>query len=214
MRQPTHSHCLSECVHTTPQLLIWISVAYIHSYEATTQPYVPSTSPVQYKPNFYSGYKKPESTTTTTTTTTTKNPYKYHYYSTTRKPYEYTQKQSTVTHSTYPPSINKYSISTTRSPYDFHDFFAQTTKATEKPEAQRRGFYTKAEFDSFFGRSTTKSPYSNKPVKSIFKFGTYYSQAKSNDNSIRPDASQQVHIEPARLVYSYQRNLTAGETQN
>lgn len=106
--------------------------------------------------------------------------------------------------------MNKYSVSTTRSPYDFKDFYSRTSKPTPKTE-QKHGFYSKDEFDKYF-KATTKSPYSDKEIKSVFKFGTLYSQGKSNDNSIRPDAnSQQVQIEPARLVYSYQRNLTTGE---
>ncbi|XP_049879862.1 uncharacterized protein LOC126376487 isoform X2 [Pectinophora gossypiella] len=218
----------------------------ITSYEATTQPYVSSTTPVQY--NYYSGYKEQTSSTTEKyynnyySTTTTKKPFDfyshytdkstsstskaYDYYSysteksttsTTSKPFDYksyySDKPSTTTQrSSFPPSINKYSISTTKNPYDFKDFITtKTTKVTEKSEA-RRGFYNKDDFDSYFGRSTTKNPYQEKGIKSLFKIGTYYSsQGKSNDNSIRPDASQQVSIEPARLAFSYQRNLTTGE---
>lgn len=107
---------------------------------------------------------------------------------------------------TYPPSINKYSISTAKSPYNFNDFTTKPTKTAEP----KRGFFSKDDLDSYF-KATTKSPYQDKGIKSIFKIGTYY-QGKSSDNSIRPDAnSQQVQIEPARLVFSYQRNLTTGE---
>ncbi|XP_063833736.1 A disintegrin and metalloproteinase with thrombospondin motifs like isoform X2 [Ostrinia nubilalis] len=171
----------------------------VTSYEATTQPYVPSTTPPIYQRHYYD-----TQTTTTTTTTTTER------FFTTRK--SFFTERTTVSPSTYPPSINKYSVSTTRSPYDFKDFYTRTTKSTPKSE-QKHGFYSKDEFDRFF-KSTTKSPHSDKEIKSIFKFGTYYSQPKSSDNSIRPDAnSQQVQIEPARLVFSYQRNLTTGELQ-
>lgn len=171
----------------------------------TTQPYTPSTTTVQP----YFTYKQPEHTSTTTESSN-----KYNYYSTTRKPFSYyTQKSTTVTQPskvTYPASINKYSISTTKSPYNFQDYTkAKVTERNDQP--RRHGFYTKEEFDSYFGRTTTKSPYPDKGIRSLFKIGTYYSQAKSSDNSIRPDASQQVQIEPARLVYSYQRNLTTGE---
>ncbi|KAL4716418.1 hypothetical protein ACJJTC_015846 [Scirpophaga incertulas] len=200
----------------------------ITSYEETTQPYVPSTSTTtttttttpkttistttttqQYPKNLSSSQK-------TTASTTERNKY------ITRKPFFFTEKTTTTMSTTTKttttpssitrqPSINKYSISTTKSPYDFNDFFARTTKITPKAEP-KRGFYSKGDFDSFF-RSTTKSPYPDKGVKSVFKFGTYYSQ-KANDNSIRPDAnSQQVQIEPARLVHSYQRNLTTGEVR-
>ncbi|CAG9792658.1 unnamed protein product, partial [Diatraea saccharalis] len=163
----------------------------ITSYEETT-PYTPSIHTENYNQN-------------TTVSSTTEN-------YTTKKPIPTTEKTTqTQATSTHPPSINKYSISTTRSPYDFKDFYSRTTKPTPRPEP-KRGFYNKDDFDSYF-KPTTKSPYPDKGVKSIFKFGTYYStKPKSNDNSIRPDAnSQQVQIEPARLVYSYQRNLTTGE---
>ncbi|XP_073962993.1 sol narae metalloprotease isoform X2 [Choristoneura fumiferana] len=177
----------------------------ITSYEATT-PIVPSTS-TPYK-QYYSSYKTTNSIYTTPSITT-ESPYKYYFY-TTRKPTEYTEKTSTSI-STYPPSLNKYSISTTRSPYDFHDFFSRTTKEVEKSEP-KRGFYSKDDFQNFFGRSTTKNPYPEKGVRTSYKFGTHYSQAKSSDNSIRPDANvQRVQIEPARLLFSYQRNLTSGE---
>ncbi|CAF4874494.1 unnamed protein product [Pieris macdunnoughi] len=154
----------------------------ITSSEDTTQPYVPSTEP----PPQQNYYKSPE--------TTTENPYHY-----------YTQEPKRVEKSTeatkFPPSLNLYSVSTTRSPYDFQDFYSRTTAEP------KRGFFSKGDLESYFSR-TTKSPYQDKGVQSVFKFGTYYSQ-KSSDNSIRPDAnSQQVQIEPARLVYSYQRNLT------
>ncbi|XP_050671435.1 A disintegrin and metalloproteinase with thrombospondin motifs 1 isoform X2 [Leptidea sinapis] len=167
----------------------------ITSNDATTQPYVASTSPPVYQNNYH--YQRD------TPSTTTENPYK-NYYST---PEQTTKTPETIKPSvSYPPSINKYSVSTTRSPYDFHDFFARTTEAPEK-----KGFFSKQDLDSYLTK-TTKDPYPNKGPKSVFKIGTYYSQAKSSDNSIRPDAnSQQVQIEPARLVYSYQKNLTSGE---
>ncbi|KAI5638410.1 metallo-peptidase family m12B reprolysin-like domain-containing protein [Phthorimaea operculella] len=209
----------------------------ITSYEATTQPYVPSTEPVQYNNNnYYSGYNQPEYSTSSTTenyynyysnyyssSTTTAKPNDYYSYytekstTTTRKPdyysdyndkttsktYHYSfhadRTSTTTQRSSYPPSINKYSISTTRSPYNFQDYTTRTTKAPES-----FAYYSKS-------TSTTKSPFSDKGIKSLFKIGTYYSRPKANDNSIRPDASQQVSVEPARLVYSYQRNLTAGE---
>lgn len=158
-----------------------------HSYEASTQAYAPSTTPPIYQRNHYDY----QSTTTTEKYNTPRNDY-------------YTEKSTQ--RSTYPPSINKYSVSTTRSPYDFKDFYSRTSK----PTPQKHGFYSKDEFDKYF-KATTKSPHSDKEIKSVFKFGTYYSQ-KSSDNSIRPDAnSQQVQIEPARLVHSYTRNLTTGE---
>ncbi|XP_026332792.1 A disintegrin and metalloproteinase with thrombospondin motifs 1 isoform X2 [Hyposmocoma kahamanoa] len=197
----------------------------ITSYEVTTQPYVPKAPPVQYNYNGYKNYKEPSSSSTTEdyykyyyqTSSTTK---KYNYYTpstTTSKKYGYiTEKTSTTPNYSYsyPPSINRYSISTTKNPYDFKDFTTRTTKTTEKNE-RKQGFYNKQEFANYFSTtkssSTTKSPYQDKGIKSLFKIGTYYSQNKANDNSIRPDASQQVSIEPARLVYSYQRNLTTGQ---
>ncbi|XP_061723933.1 A disintegrin and metalloproteinase with thrombospondin motifs like isoform X1 [Cydia pomonella] len=182
----------------------------ITSYEETTQPIVPSTS--TYKP-YYQTYKTTNSIYTTTTSTT-ENSLKYYFY-TTKKPVEYTERYTVTQPSsiTYPPSFNKYSISTTKSPYDFHDFFSRTTKEVDRSEPKRAGFYSKDDFDTYFGRSTTKDPYPEKGSRSSYKFGTHYSRAKSSDNSIRPDANvQQVQIEPARLVFSYQRNLTSGET--
>ncbi|XP_045523998.1 A disintegrin and metalloproteinase with thrombospondin motifs 1 isoform X2 [Pieris brassicae] len=155
----------------------------ITSSEDTTQPYVPSTEP----PHQQNYYKSPE--------TTTENPYHYFY---TPEP-KRVEKSTEATK--FPPSLNLYSVSTTRSPYDFQDFYSRTTAEP------KRGFFSKDDLASYFSR-TTKSPYQDKGVQSVFKFGTYYSQ-KSSDNSIRPDAnSQQVQIEPARLVYSYQGNLT------
>lgn len=166
----------------------------ITSNDGTTQPYVTS-SPA---PQTYQKY----------TTTTTEKPF---FTYTTRKFQFFTEKSTTpsttTTTVTYPPSVNKYSITSTKSPYDFKDFTTRPNNNTDK-----RGFYSKQDFDSFFGRSTTKSPYQDKSVKPVFKIGTFYTQPKAQDNSIRPDAnSQQVQIEPARLVYSYQRNLTTGE---
>ncbi|KAI8432755.1 hypothetical protein MSG28_013714 [Choristoneura fumiferana] len=109
------------------------------------------------------------------------------------------------------PETSPFYGNITRSPYDFHDFFSRTTKEVEKSEP-KRGFYSKDDFQNFFGRSTTKNPYPEKGVRTSYKFGTHYSQAKSSDNSIRPDANvQRVQIEPARLLFSYQRNLTSGE---
>ncbi|XP_072948406.1 A disintegrin and metalloproteinase with thrombospondin motifs like isoform X2 [Epargyreus clarus] len=206
----------------------------ITSYEDTTQPYVPSTSapPVSYQQNYYSNQNAEYSSTTTTTTTTTptttttsttpsttttttpsttKNWFKYYYY-TTKKPVEVTEKTTEVTQTSNStnPSTNKYSISTTKSPYNFEDFTTKTT--TTVSSETKRGFFSKDDLDNYFSRVTTKSPYQDKGIKSLFKIGTYYSQGKSSDNSIRPDAnSQQVQIEPARLVFSYQRNLTSGE---
>ncbi|XP_045505355.1 A disintegrin and metalloproteinase with thrombospondin motifs 1 isoform X2 [Colias croceus] len=183
----------------------------ITSIEDTTQPYVASTpaSPI-YQQNYYTNYQRnTNSEVTVTTTTTTENPYNYYYYST-QGPKEYTEKVTELTKPSvsYPPSLNQFSVSTTRSPYDFNEFFAKTTKAPET----KKGFFNKEDLESYFSRGTTKNPSPDKGTKSIFKFGTYYSQGKSSDNSIRPDAnSQQVQIEPARLVYSYQRNLTSGE---
>ncbi|XP_047035373.1 A disintegrin and metalloproteinase with thrombospondin motifs 1 isoform X1 [Helicoverpa zea] len=173
----------------------------ITSYDGTTQPYVVSTSAPPAQTTKY--YQK-----STEYTTTTKKPY---FQFTTRNPYQFfTEKSTTTTQPpsvTYPPSINKYSITSTKSPYDFKDFTTRPTTTT----TAKRGFYNKEDFDGFFRRSTTKSPYQDKSVKPVFKIGTYYSQAKSSDNSIRPDAnSQQVQIEPARLLFSYQRNLTSG----
>ncbi|CAG4939485.1 unnamed protein product [Colias eurytheme] len=183
----------------------------ITSIEDTTQPYVASTpaSPI-YQQNYYTNYQRnTNSEVTVTTTTTTEKPYNYYYYST-QEPKEYTEKVTELTKPSvsYPPSLNQFSVSTTRSPYDFNEFFAKTTKAPET----KKGFFNKEDLESYFSRGTTKNPFPDKGTKSIFKFGTYYSQGKSSDNSIRPDAnSQQVQIEPARLVYSYQRNLTSGE---
>ncbi|XP_064292754.1 A disintegrin and metalloproteinase with thrombospondin motifs like isoform X2 [Plodia interpunctella] len=156
----------------------------ITSYEATTQPYQPNY--------FYNQKQTTSSTTTTTTTTTTQN-----YYSTTRSPFKF---HYSLPSYTFPPSINKYSVSTTRSPYDFQDF---TTRNYDK------GYYNKNTYSNFFSSGTTKNPYQK--VQPIFKIGTYYSQP----NAIRPDANsqQQVEVEPARLVFSYQRNLTTGEIQ-
>ncbi|XP_059055715.1 A disintegrin and metalloproteinase with thrombospondin motifs like [Achroia grisella] len=149
--------------------------------------YEASTQP--YQKNFYSNYyQKPPSTT--------------QYYSTTRKPFQYYTPSTQSTRYTYPPSVNRYSITSTRSPYDFKDFI------TTRNNDPNPGLYNK---NNFYTSGTTKNPYFDKGVKSVFKIGTYYSQPQSF-NSIRPDAnSQQVQIEPARLVFSYQRNLTAGE---
>ncbi|KOB69088.1 A disintegrin and metalloproteinase with thrombospondin motifs like, partial [Operophtera brumata] len=184
------------------------------SYEATTQPYVAST-PAQ--KNYYS-YQSTESPKPSSPSTT-ESVFKFYQY-TTRKPFNFfTEKTTTTTTksttTTYSPSINKYSITSTKSPYDFKDFATRPPKATDKSDQPKRGFYSKEAFDSYFSRSTTKSPYQDKGIKPVFKIGTYYSQAKSYDNSIRPDAnSQQVQIEPARLVFSYQRNLTTGIIQH
>lgn len=178
------------------------------SYEESTQPYVPSTTK-QTPQNYYS-YQK-TTANPYTTTTTTESVFKFYQF-TTRKPYIFTEKtQPSSTFSTYPPSINKYSITSTKSPYDFKDFATRAPK-DERTGEPKRAYYNK-ELDTFYSRSsTTKSPYQDKGVKPVFKIGTYYSQAKANDNSIRPDAnSQQVQIQPARLVFSYQRNLTTGE---
>ncbi|KAG7300928.1 hypothetical protein JYU34_015278 [Plutella xylostella] len=182
----------------------------VTSYEATTQPII-QTSPIvnEYSPNYYNQNQSPSIYTNSVpqTTVTTANPYKYFYYTTTttQRPYEY-KYVTTPTTITYPPSINKYSVTSTKSPYDFKDF---ATRVTERND-QKRGFYSRDEFSNFF-RSTTKSPYQDKGRKTLYKIGTYY-QGKSSDNSIRPDAnSQQISIEPARLVFSYQRNLTSGE---
>lgn len=196
---------------------------HIYSTEATTQPYVASTSePELYKPNYYQYYQKktsPEQSSTTTTTTmrtttttttvrTTTNPFRYYFF-TTRRPITEKTTEAPPPSSTQTP-VNINSISTTKNPYDFYNFTNKAAKS--ESDEPKRGFFKKEELDSFFGRGTTKSPFSNKVVKSLFKIGTFYSQAKSSDNSIRPDAnSQQVQIEPARLVYSYQRNLTSGE---
>lgn len=129
------------------------------------------------------------------TTTTTQN-----YYSTTRNPFQHYTVSTPPPSYTYPPSINRYSISTTKNPYDFKDF---TTR-----NYQSKGYYDKNNYSNYFSSGTTKNPYQK--VQPVFKIGTYYSQP----NSIRPDAnSQQVQIEPARLVFSYQRNLTTGEIQ-
>ncbi|XP_052744486.1 uncharacterized protein LOC112051535 isoform X2 [Bicyclus anynana] len=164
----------------------------------------------------------PDTTTTTTTTTTmtptttttaktTINPFRFFYYGSTKPKTETTEKSTEANKpsSTYPPSINKYSVTSTKNPYDFKEYSTKSTKA----DTPKRGFFNKDDLDSYFGRGTTKSPFSfSKGIKSLFKIGTYYSEGKSLDNSIRPDAnSQQVQIEPARLVYSYQRNLTSGE---
>ncbi|CAH0717848.1 unnamed protein product, partial [Brenthis ino] len=175
----------------------------ITSTEATTEPYVASTeAPETNKPNYYSYYQKKNDYSTTTTTQSTMNPYKYYYHTT--KQTELTEKSTEATQSTPTP---KFKFSTTKNPYDFNDFTTKSPKVEPK-----RGFLSKDELDSYFGGSTTKSPFSDKGFKSVFKIGTYYSQAKSSDNSIRPDAnSQQVQIEPARLLFSYQRNLTSGE---
>ncbi|XP_035451655.2 A disintegrin and metalloproteinase with thrombospondin motifs 1 isoform X2 [Spodoptera frugiperda] len=177
----------------------------ITSNDGTTQPYVASTSAPTAQTTKYTAQ-----TTTSTTTTTTEKPY---FQFTTRKPFQFfTTKpttSATPTSITYPPSINKYSITSTKSPYDFKDF---TTRPTITTTTAKRGFYKKEDFDGFFRRSTTKSPYQDKNIKPVFKIGTYYSQAKSSDNSIRPDAnSQQVQIEPARLTFSFRRNMTTGE---
>uniref|UniRef100_A0A2H1WR30 SFRICE_010178 n=1 Tax=Spodoptera frugiperda TaxID=7108 RepID=A0A2H1WR30_SPOFR len=177
----------------------------ITSNDGTTQPYVASTSAPTAQTTKYTAQ-----TTTSTTTTTTEKPY---FQFTTRKPFQFfTTKpttSATPTSITYPPSINKYSITSTKSPYDFKDF---TTRPTITTTTAKRGFYKKEDFDGFFRQSTTKSPYQDKNIKPVFKIGTYYSQAKSSDNSIRPDAnSQQVQIEPARLTFSFRRNMTTGE---
>lgn len=137
------------------------------------------------------------------------NPFKY-FYGFTRPSTMNTEKstEATTPSSTYPPSINKYSVTSTKNPYDFKEYSTKPTKA----DTPKRGFFSKDDLDSYFGRGTTKSPFTGKGIKSLFKIGTYYSEGKSLDNSIRPDAnSQQVQIEPARLVFSYQRNLTSGE---
>lgn len=187
---------------------------YTHSYEATTQPYVTSTR--AQNPYSYKSTERPKPTRQSTT----ESVFKYYQY-TTRKPFNFFTAKTTTAKpktTTYPPSINKYSITSTKSPYDFKDFATQppktTAKAIDKSVQPKTGFYNKA-FDGYFSRTTTKSPYQVKGVKPVFKIGTFYSQAKSYDNSIRPDAnSQQVQIEPARLVFSYQRNLTTGGTQH
>lgn len=148
---------------------------------------------------------------TPTTVKTTVNPFKY-FYGFTRPSTMNTEKSTEATppSSTYPPSINKYSVTSTKNPYDFKEY-SYSTKPT-KADTPKRGFFSKDDLDSYFGRGTTKSPFTGKGIKSLFKIGTYYSEGKSLDNSIRPDAnSQQVQIEPARLVFSYQRNLTSGE---
>lgn len=188
--------------NTTRYILIYF-YKHAHSTEATTQPYVASTeAPETNKPNYYSYYQKKNDYSTTTTTQSTMNPYKYYYHTT--KQTELTEKSTEATQST-PTPIFKFS--TTKNPYDFNDFTTKSPKLEPK-----RGFLSKDELDGYFRGSTTKSPFPDKGIKSVFKIGTYYSQAKSSDNSIRPDAnSQQVQIEPARLVFSYQRNLTSGE---
>ena len=172
----------------------------IHSTEATTQPYVASTpAPETNKPNLYSYYQNKNDFTTTTKT----NPYKYYFYTT--KQTEPTEKSTEASIST---STATTKFSTTKNPYDFNDF------DTKAPKLETKRIYQNKDENDYFGRSTTKSPFpdNGKGIKSIFKIGTYYSQAKSSDNSIRPDAnSQQVQIEPARLVFSYHRNLTSGE---
>ncbi|XP_013181531.1 PREDICTED: A disintegrin and metalloproteinase with thrombospondin motifs 1 isoform X2 [Papilio xuthus] len=187
----------------------------------TTKPYVASTRapPVSHQ-QYYSSYKmntnsENATTTTTTTTTTTERSYKYNYYNPWKTTEYKTEKpttvsvKTTVTKSTQSTQSTLPRISTTRSPYDFKDF--TTLKPIEKTESTKRGFFIKDELDSYF-KPTTKNPFPDKGIKSLFKIGTYYSQAKASDNSIRPDAnSQQVQIEPARLVFSYQRNLTSGE---
>lgn len=188
-----------------------------NSYDQSTKAYVPE----QYTPKYYEYSRSTEAQyNQNSSPATTAEPYKYFYYSTTRNPIEYNFAETKSTAKvTYPPSINKYSITSTKSPYDFKDFTTRTYKSTifnyeKSTEAPKRGFYSKEDFDKFFQRSTTKEPYyqSDKGVKSVFKIGTLYSRPKASDNSIRPDAnSQQVQIEPARLVYSYQRNLTTGE---
>lgn len=166
----------------------------ITRYEVTTLPYSSPTDSQHYYDN----------------TEQTDPPYKFYY--STRNPYDYNFGETKATSKqTYPPSINKYSITSTKSPYDFQDYTTRSTiySYEKSTEQQKRGFYQKSDFDSYFQKGeTTKEP--AKGIKSLFKFGTFYSQ--KNDNSIRPDAnSQQVQIEPARLVYSYQRNLTTGE---
>ncbi|XP_026728209.1 A disintegrin and metalloproteinase with thrombospondin motifs 1 isoform X3 [Trichoplusia ni] len=164
----------------------------VTSNDGTTQPYVPSTPAPTQTPKYYK--MTTDHTTTTTTTTTIKTTEKPFFQFTTRKPFHFFTAKTTAqspTTVTQPPT-NKYSITSTKSPYDFKDF---TTKPTV---TEKRGFYKKEDFDGFFRRSTTKSPYQDKNIKPVFKIGTYYSQAKSSDNSIRPDAnSQQVQIEPA-----------------
>lgn len=184
--------------------------ANITSYEATTIPYVSSTPEPQ---KYYSGYQQNINYgNQITQSTSTESVFKYYQY-TTRKPFEqHTEKTTTTTAQryTYPPIAHKFSLASTKNPYDFKDFTTVTSKPTVK--TTKRGFYSKDEFDSL--RSTTKSPYQDKGVRPVFKIGTYYSQAKSSDNSIRPDANvQQVQIEPARLVYAYQRDLTTGQTR-
>ncbi|GBP71609.1 A disintegrin and metalloproteinase with thrombospondin motifs 8 [Eumeta japonica] len=157
----------------------------ITSYAETT-PVIPNTS--NYQRNFFSEYSRSTASWnsyTKTTPSSTHTPYKYNFYSTTRSPFFNYQKSTNPT--TYPPSINKYSITSTRSPYNFKDFFTRSQDST------KRGY-------SEVIKSTTKSPANDKGFRSFYKFGTYFSQPKSNDNSIRPDAnSQQVQIEPAKL---------------
>lgn len=172
-------------------------------------------------------------------TVSTVNPYLYFYYTTTtttaRPEYKFVTKPTTL-QPTYPPSFNRYSITSTKNPYDFKEFATRAIdrndgknlyakedsyfdRTTAKPSYEKGYDFhgrqtTKGAFDKndyYHGRSTTKT-YQDKGIRSLYKIGTYYQQlSKANDNSIRPDASQQVNIEPARLVYSYRRNLTAPE---
>lgn len=99
--------------------------------------------------------------------------------------------------------FDKTTTTTTKNPYleKGYDYYGLSTRSTKSP-------YEKSDY---FARSTTKSPYQDKGIRSLYKIGTYYQHlSKTNDNSIRPDASQQVNIEPARLVYSYRTNMTTG----
>lgn len=173
-----------------------------HSTEASTQPYIASTTPAPEtnKPNYYSYYQKKNDYTTTTKPNNV-NP--YNYYSYTTKQTEQLEKSTETSISTHQPTSK---FSTTKNPYDFNDF------DTKAPKLETKRVHQNKDETDYFGRSTTKSPFPDKGIKSVFKIGTYYSQAKSSDNSIRPDAnSQQVQIEPARLVFSYHRNLTSGK---
>ncbi|KPJ04153.1 A disintegrin and metalloproteinase with thrombospondin motifs 16 [Papilio xuthus] len=87
-----------------------------------------------------------------------------------------TSVKTTVTKSTQSTQSTLPRISTTRSPYDFKDF--TTLKPIEKTESTKRGFFNKDELDSYF-KPTTKNPFPDKGIKSLFKIGTYYSQAKA-----------------------------------
>lgn len=169
----------------------------------TTKAYISSTSTTT---------TPAQKSTTSAVSTSTEDAFKFYLSRKTNtektpKPFE-RQTEKTKSFATYSPTLNRYSITSTKNPYDFKDF---TTLPPKTEKTTKRGFYSKDEIDNYFGRATTKA-YPDKGVKPIFKIGTYYSQAKSSDNSIRPDAnSQQVQIEPARMVLAYQRNLTTGQ---